>query len=341
MVRMMSGSGHRTGPGVPAAPRRVRVAVWGLGHHARIKILPAIAACPSTELVGVSTRNEEVARAEAAKFGCRVWASPEEMLASADVDAIYLATPIGLHAAQGSEVLAARKHLWSEKSLARTPTECAELIELSRRNQRCVCEAFMYLYHPQFERVAELVSQERDLGRVVSIICRFSMPLLEHPGFRHTPELGGGALLDVGCYPLSLALCLTGSEPQVLAKGTRNAPGFDVDLSGYAMLEFLPSTVAYLEWGYGRAYLNDVTVAGEQGSLYADRIFSKPDGWNAAIEVRDARGTKHTEDVPAANAFARMLETFAQATTDEALQERLRVDAELQARSLGALAPTR
>jgi NDP-hexose-3-ketoreductase len=317
----------------------VRVAVWGIGNHARNRILPALVACPDTVLAGITTRNQAVAHDVVASHSCRAWRSPEEMLASSDVDAVYLATPIGLHANHGTEVLRAGKHLWCEKSLAADLAGASELVELSRRMDLSVCEAFMYAYHPQFERILEIVAGQRTLGRLFSISSRFSMPELDRPGFRHTHALGGGALLDLACYPISLALRLSSAveTPRVRTCRFSSAPGFEVDLAGFAVLEFANPTIAFLEWGFGRGYTNEMTVSAEKGSLHANFVFSKRDGLESSIEIRDAKGASRTEVFPATDAFECMLRRFARATKDKVLRENFRREASLQANCLGSL----
>ncbi len=322
--------------GIPGR-QPIGVGVWGLGPHARKNILPAIAACDSTQLIGLTTRNIDAARSEAAKYSCRVWATPENMLSSSDVDAVYLSTPIGLHYEQGKEILAANKHLWCDKSLTARSLDTDDLCALARNRRRSICEAFMYLYHPQFLRIKDVVMRQRALGDVSSITCRFGLPPLDNPGFRHSRELGGGALLDVACYPLSLALHLTNEEPRVLARRLQCAPGFEVDTSGFSVLEFPSGLVAYLEWGYQRAYTNEVRVCGTAGSLYADRVFSKSSGLGVNIDFFDAHGMGRTETVEFTNSYVQMLKLFAHAATDDELQTRLRHEAQRQAYHLSAL----
>src|SRR5262245_16228645 len=127
---------------------RVRVALWGAGKHGRGKLLPALEAAPSIEFVGVATRDAA------------------ETLADPTIDAVLVATPTGLHADHGRAVLEAGKHLWCEK-----PLNAEGLVELGSAADLAVCEAFMYVHHPQFARIAELV--ETELGRVTSLVCRF------------------------------------------------------------------------------------------------------------------------------------------------------------------------
>ena len=324
-------------PESTAVREQVRVAVWGLGPHACKNVLPAIAACDSTRLIGVTTLIAETARLEAAKYNCKVWDTSDEMLASPEVDAVYLATPIGLHLAHGREVLTANKHLWCEKALTSGAAAANELATLSRSRKRSLCEAFMFLYHPQFSRIKDFVLRERSIGKVVSISCRFGLPPLENPGFRYSREQGGSARLDVACYNLSLTMHLLEEEPRVLCKRIQSAPGFEVDTSGFAVLEFPSGPIAHLEWGYERAYANEVLVWGERGSIRANRVFSKPADLAASIDFFDLHGAMHTELVQPANSFVNMLEVFAKSTTDPALQERLRHEAQRQAFHLDAL----
>jgi dTDP-3,4-didehydro-2,6-dideoxy-alpha-D-glucose 3-reductase len=319
------------------ACRPIAVGVWGIGPHARRNVLPAVVACRSTRLVGITTRNIEIARVEAAKYGCRIWATPGEMLQSPEIDAVYLATPIGLHGAQGKEVLTADKHLWCEKSLTQRCADTEELCTLSRERKRALCEAFMYLYHPQFLRIKEALGSDGSLGKVNSIICRFGLPPLERPGFRYSRALGGGALLDVGSYPLSLVLHLAGEEPRVLTKRVDTAAGFEVDTSGLAVLEFPSGMVAYLEWGYERAYVNELVAWGTRGSLRSERVFSKPASYQASLEYSDAHGACHSELVGAADCFVKMLEVFARTAVDEVQKEKMRSETRRQARYLAAL----
>lgn len=317
----------------------MRVAVWGIGAHARKRILPALVACPATVLAGITTRDQSVANDVAATYSCPIWTSPEAMLASGEVDAVYLATPIGLHVAQGKAALRAGKHLWCEKSLAADLAGALELIDLSRRMDLSVCEAFMYSYHPQFERIRAIVAGQHALGRLFSITSRFSMPQLDRPGFRNTRALGGGALLDLACYPVSLALRLASAveAPRIRTCKSSSAPGFEVDLAGHAVLEFADFTVAYLEWGFGRGYMNEVTVSAEQGSLHANYVFSKRDGLDSSIEIRDKTGASRTEVFPATDAFVCMLQAFARAADEKSLRESLRREAALQATCLASL----
>ena len=132
----------------------IRVAVWGVGHHASANILPAIAAVEGLELYGVCSRNPAVVSDCMSAWRCQGWTEPGPMLQDPAVDAVYVATPIGLHATHGRQVLGAGKHLWCEKPLTCFLDETLELLEMAKSRRVSLCEAFMYLYHPQFEQLS-------------------------------------------------------------------------------------------------------------------------------------------------------------------------------------------
>jgi len=314
----------------------VGVGVWGLGRHARRKILPALSMCPSATLVGVTTRNNAVALREADRYHCRSWASPEAMLSDAEVDAVYVATPIGLHHAHGMEVLKAGKHCWSEKALADTFPRVQELARESYERDLGLCEGLMYLYHPQFRFIVDAVNQP-SFGRILSINCHFGVPPLEQPGFRFTRELGGGALLDVAPYPVSAARRLLGTSLGLVKSLLFQPSGFEVDTHGLAWMSSEDGANAFLEWAYNRAYRNEISVWGEKESLHSDFIFSKPPGHQARISLRDQHGKVRHEDIEPTDSFCNMFCAFARTVYDRESRDNLREEAELQASCLESL----
>ena len=315
---------------------RVRVGVWGLGRHARRKILPALHACPETVLVGVTTRDQEVALEEADRYGCRAWPTEDSMLASLDVEAVYVATPTGLHHRHGLQVLQAGKHLWCEKPMTETLQQVEQLAEVARRSDLALCEGLMYLYHPQFSTVSRMVS-DASFGDVVSLRSQFGMPPLEQPGFRYSRALGGGALLDLAPYPLSAALELLGSPLTVTESFVGTPSGRDVDTYGYALLTTPEGTTAFLEWGYERGYRNEISVWGERGSLTSEFIFSKTSDQRAHVTLRNKRGAAEQFEIEPADSFRLMFGAFADAVRNPERREVLRRAIEVRASHLERL----
>ncbi len=308
-----------------------RLGLWGIGPHARKNLLPALRCTDTVTLAGITTRDQRVGRDVASQHDCEYWPAPEAMLASEAIDGVYLATPIGLHHEQALAAFAHGKHVWCEKSLTATLAQAQELATAARRHQLSLCEGFMYAFHPQFHALKAAIAD--DPGPI-SVTCRFGMPALAAPGFRSSAQLGGGALLDVGCYPISLALHLLG--PKVAIELARVETGDEVDSTGLAVLRSARGT-AQLEWGFGRAYCNEVTVWGAARSLYAERIFSKPADQAVRLVCRDERGTPSERIFPPADHFVSMFEYFAAAASSERLREALIAQAEAQAQAMAAV----
>ncbi len=300
----------------------VRMAVWGIGYHAQKNILPAIEACNAVVLAGVCSRNQKNAQAAADRWGGVVWPDAEAMLASRDVDAVYLCTPIGLHYEQGLAVVEAHKHLLCEKALTDKAERSLDLIATARRQDVALCEAFMYQFHPQFQSLSDL-TRASDFGCIEALSCWFGMLALENPGFRSSADLGGGGFLDVACYPISLAAQLIEGLPRVTSARFDKSPDDEVDMTGHATLQFPGGEVAHLEWGFGRSYRNEVSIWGKKKSVFADRIFSKSPDYESYILLGGQRGQEEQIRIKPANAFGEMLKNFALATSDKSIREKL------------------
>ncbi len=286
------------------------IAVWGLGTHAVSNILPAIRSCSGVTLKGVCSRDATVLSRVASDFECEGWRTSEEMLEDPTVDAVYLSTPIALHVAQGRLVLQAEKHLWCEKPIGASAGEVTSLLEFSRARGLTIGEGFMYLYHPQFQQLQDILTSGQ-LGKIRSVSCRFGIPPLERPGFRTDPALGGGAFLDVGAYPISAVVALFPySEPKVLLAEITGTEASPVDVEGRAVLRFGDDVCATLEWGTNCAYRNEIDVWGTYGSMLTERLFSKKEDYVPRFCFRDLHGNMHTEEGSAGNHFIAMIRAF-------------------------------
>jgi len=288
----------------------MRVVVWGLGRHAINKILPAVSAVSGLELYGVCSRNARSVSSYSEMWKCKGWTEASAMLRDTGADIVYVATPIGLHAEHGKQVLDARKHLWCEKPLTCQLQHTLELLESSRRHGLSICEGLMYLHHSQFRQLSNYITEGR-LGSIKSIGCRFGIPRLEHAGFRLDPVLGGGALFDVGYYPMSAIQALFPEENADVSYAnivTRN--GFAVDTDGHAVIALSGGAVASLEWGIHCAYRNEIDIWGEKGSLSTDKIFSKPADYIPVFHFRDMQGAETTEYGEAKDHFVSMFQDF-------------------------------
>jgi dTDP-3,4-didehydro-2,6-dideoxy-alpha-D-glucose 3-reductase len=294
---------------------RLNIAVWGLGNHAKNRILPTLAAIDKINLLGVCSRNDDTVAEATEQWGCYGWTVPEEMLNTPELDVVYIATPIGLHFSMAEQALKAGKHVWCEKPLTCDYRETQTLVALAKKSRKILTESFMYLHHPQFKRVKQFVNESREIK---SIICRFGIPDLAVPGFRNSPELCGGALWDVASYITSALLALFPEQQvEVLFSEVVQNQNLSVDSEGRAILRFSSGVKAYLEWAIGVAYKNEIDIWSIEGSLFTDKIFSKPASYQPNYYLRDLNGSMHIEQGEVCEQFTEMFHYFVEMMDDK------------------------
>ncbi len=290
--------------------KKINIAVWSLGRHALMRVIPAICNVNNLSLSGVFSRNTDLVMNTASEWGCVGWSNAEEMLKDPKVDVIYIASPIGIHAEQIALSLESGKHVWCEKPLTCSYEDTKRLVAFAKNNNRMLVEAFMYLYHPQFQKVKEFVNNKNN-GNLYSISCKFGMPLLEKPGFRYELSLGGGAFWDIASYPVSLVVELLSShDAKVLFAEIITRDNNSVDTEGRALLKFSNNISTYLEWGMEVGYRNEIDLWAEKGSFYTDKIFSKHEKYTPEYRIRDVNGNESLESGKNSEQFIDMLNRF-------------------------------
>jgi predicted dehydrogenase len=294
----------------------LRVVLWGLGQHSLNKILPALVDSPGLELYGVCSRNKDVVASTANKFRCKGWLDPKAMLFDNKVDVVYLSTPIGLHFTHGKMILHAGKHLWCEKPLVSRLEDACTLTDMALAKSLQIAEGYMFKYHPHFQQLLQFCKQSY-IGSIKSATFRFGIPPLTNPGFRTDSALGGGAFLDVGCYPVAAALeVFAGTSYSLRYSDIKMKQGVPVDTSGRAVIEFSDGAEANLEWGINCSYRNEIDVWGEFGGIYSEMIFSKPPDYQPYFIISDQNGRKIKVFSVAENHFKIMFEYFRSLTLD-------------------------
>ena len=293
----------------------LNVAVWGLGNHAQNRILPALSAMDEIKLIGVCSRNSKVVEACAEQWDCYGWNDPEQMLNSTEVDVVYIATPIGVHFSLAKQAIEAGKNVWCEKPLTCSYIDTQALVSLAEKKGKVLTESFMYLYHPQFQRVKKFVDDSKG---VHSVICRFGIPTLDKPGFRNSSELCGGALWDVATYTVSALLPLfPDQQVKVIFSEVLTKKGMQVDSEGRAVLRFSQGATAYLEWGVGVAYKNEIDLWTKDSSFFTDKLFSKPKEYQPQYKIRDINGNESVENGEQSEQFMDMFRNFVEIMNDK------------------------
>ncbi|WP_340376213.1 Gfo/Idh/MocA family oxidoreductase [Streptomyces sp. SS7] len=255
-------------------PRPVlRMGVLGCADIAVRRILPALVEHRSVRLVAVASRDRARSERLAARFGCAAVTGYRALLDRDDIDAVYVPLPPGMHHEWVAEALTAGKHVLVEKPLSTAYAQSAELVAMAERLGLALTENFMFLHHSQHAAVRDMAGEVGEL-RVFS--SSFGVPPPRSASFRHDPLLGGGALLDVGVYPLRAAQLHLSGELDVLGACLRVDESTGVDVAGSALLSTASGVTAQLDFGFQHSYRSAYALWGSRGRISVPRAFTPP-----------------------------------------------------------------
>jgi D-xylose 1-dehydrogenase (NADP+, D-xylono-1,5-lactone-forming) len=311
----------------------LRWGVLGAARIAREQVIPGIRRSGCGEVLAVSSASGR-AGSYAAELGIpSAYDSHEELLADADVDAVYIALPNSLHASWIVRTAQAGKHVLCEKTLVLGVQELAEVEAAVDAAGVHLAEAFMYRHHPLLATVQELL-RSGEVGQLVAMHARlhFALPRAEEQDIRLRPELGGGALLDLGCYPVDLFGGLTGSEPDEVAGVAHRDTDGGVDTRTAAVLRY-GDVVATLDCSFDAPMQNTATLVGTAGTVTLPDVFRTDLVGGTGTVLVDTDGATRRIDVPG-DAYADQVRAFAAAVADRRTGER---DVELSRRTARTL----
>ncbi len=244
---------------------------WGIIGAANIgvrAVAPAILSSSNGRLVAVGSRDEKRA-AELYAFApsVRIYKGYDEIVNDPDIEAVYIPLPNSLHAEWTLKALQAGKHVLCEKPLAVTREEGEELAAAARDNNVLLMEAFMYRFHPQIVWTLEQISRGI-IGAVRLVRASFSFDIRTHAeNIRLQPELAGGALMDVGCYPVNLCRAIFGRPPQVVAARVHVTGPTSVDMATNAVLDYGEGCFGLFDASFELPPRQGAEIVGEEGII--------------------------------------------------------------------------
>jgi len=214
---------------------------WGVISTADIgmtKVIPALQRAERCEVVAIASRRRDRAAAAAARLGIpRSFGSYEELLASDEVDAVYLPLPNDGHAEWTMRAARAGKHVLCEKPLALGAAQAEEMAQACAAAGVRLAEAFMYRHHPTWVEAGRLV-RGGAIGELQAVQSFFSYYNDDPADIRNRLERGGGATMDIGCYCINLSRMLFAAEPTRVQAAVRRDPRMGIDVAASAVLEF-------------------------------------------------------------------------------------------------------
>src|SRR5438309_4380649 len=214
---------------------------WGILSTAAVgvkKAIPAMQKGEWSEVTAIASRDLHKAEAAARSLGiAKAYGSYEELLADPQVEAIYNPLPNQLHIPWSIKAAEAGKHVLCEKPLSMTVAEANKLVAVQERTGVKIGEAFMVRTHPQWLRTRELITSGR-IGPLRAVLGFFSYFNCDPKNIRNIPECGGGALMDIGCYPVTASRFMFGAEPLRVMGLIDRDPVMKVDRLTSAILDF-------------------------------------------------------------------------------------------------------
>ena len=222
---------------------------WGVISTARIgveKVIPAMQKAKHCKIVAIASRDAAAARLTADKLGIpKAYGSYEALLADPEIEAIYNPLPNHLHVPWSIKAAEAGKHVLCEKPLALDAAEAATLVAARDRTGKLITEAFMVRSHPQWVRTRELVRQGK-IGKLRAIQGLFSYMNTDPGNVRNQVDIGGGAIYDIGCYPIVTSRFLFAAEPTRVVALIDRDPVLKIDRLNSVILDFTEGQASFL-----------------------------------------------------------------------------------------------
>lgn len=268
------------------------------------------------EVVAIASRNRDKAEKTADELGIQeAFGSYEELLEDEDVNAIYNPLPNHLHVNWSIKALQAGKHVLCEKPVALSHVEAQQLLFEARKYPRLkIMEAFMYRHHPRWIKIRELV-QSGAIGKLKTVRSFFSYYNDDPQNIRNKPEMGGGSLMDIGCYCISVPRYLFGEEPVRVLGSMEMDPELNIERLTSAILSF-PSGSATFTSATQLARHQSVSVFGTEGKLEIPMPFNPPTDVSTVIRL-EKNGEKKELSIDPCNQYTIQGDLFSKAILED------------------------
>jgi predicted dehydrogenase len=265
------------------SPAQVRWGIIGTANIARAVFLPGLRQAGG-DATAVAGRDAERTGQYARDNGIgRAVAGYQALIDDPDIDALYIALPNALHAEWTIRALEAGKPVLCEKPLCGTLADTERTLEAARRTGTLLWEAFAFPFHAQLAQLRQLIA-DGAIGELMEIKSNFHFSVTRPGNIRYSRDLQGGALLDVGCYPIRLAAELFG-VPHQSAWATAIRGGQDVDVDVWGALGYPAGRRLLLSCGFGRSYDAFTTLEGTTGQIHVTNPFHPGPGDSYAVKA--------------------------------------------------------
>lgn len=292
---------------------------WGIISTAKIgtdRVIPAMQKGEFCDITAIGSRSLESARQAATKLGIpKAYGSYEDLLADPEIDAIYNPLPNDMHVEWSIKALEAGKHVLCEKPIAMSAAQAQELADAAKKYPHLkLMEAFMYRHNLQWQAARRLV-QEGKVGELKTIHAFFSYFLDDPNNIRNIPENGGGGLMDIGCYTISVARFIFGSEPERVMGLVEFDPKLKTDRLSSAILDFGKGHATFT-CSTQLANYQRVNIFGTTGRIEIEIPFNAPEERPCKVWLQTGGGIELIE-LPIADQYTIQGDLFSQAVLND------------------------
>jgi predicted dehydrogenase len=297
--------------------RKVKWGILSAATIARRRAVPGMLQCELVEVAAVASRSLEKAQQFAGDFSvAKAYGSYEELINDPEIEAIYNPLPNHLHVEWSVRAASRGKHVLCEKPLARTVAEARRMLKARDEYRVKIGEGFMVRSHPQWLRAQELVRGGR-IGKLRSAACLFSYHNVNPENLRNSTEFQGGALMDIGCYPVRMSRFIFGEEPVRVMACVELDPSFKTDRLTSAILEF-PTGQCIFTVSTQLVYYQRMQFLGTEGRVDIEIPFNAPIDKPCRIFIDDGKdlyagASQVMESLPICNQFTIQAELFSKA----------------------------
>lgn len=287
---------------------KVRWGILSTANIGRAALVPALHAASNAELVAVASRDLERAFGYATRYNIpHSYGSYEELLRDREVDVVYVPLPNSLHHTWAMKALRAGKHVLLEKPMGLSAAECLELAAAADAHGVRLMEGFMYRFHPQISTLLTLIDNGA-IGRLSHMHAAFTFRLQRADNIRLQPELGGGSLMDVGCYCVNICRTIADEEPvEVSALAKWHTGGVDESMCG--TLRFATGITAQFDCSLALARRETFLAAGTDATIELPRAFL-PGTAATHVILRRGYNDVDTRTVAGVDEYKLMVEHF-------------------------------
>jgi len=293
--------------------RKLRWGILGCANIALKSVIPAIQHSESGYVLGIASRNLEKAQKTADHFHIeRIYSNYQALLQDPEIDAVYIPLPNHLHYEWTIKAAQYKKHVLCEKPLSLNKREAKEMLIACQQNGVYLAEGFMYAYHPRYTKIKEIL-RSGDIGEIRGIHGAFTFNnASDVNNVRFQSQMGGGALYDVGCYPIHAARFLLETEPEAVTVHAYFSPQHDhVDMMASGLLEFPNGIGLTFDCGMWANRRNTLQILGTEGRVEIPSAFICRSHEDSRLLVFSKDEKQKEILLPYVNQYSRQVDQFA------------------------------